>query len=146
MNSIAFLNDGSLIGVGTNNQLYTRKSVDQSEWSLVPGSCCVKSVTQLPNGKIIGVGMGNTLLQKHGLTRRWSTVPHSCCVTSVTALKDGSIVGAGMDGALYQRQTINSPWTGPIGNSLDVKIIDVKYSTKNDLLYGVTNANKYVYL
>lgn len=135
-----------MVGVGTNNHLYTRESVDDAIWKLLPRSCCVKSITQLPDGRIIGVGMNNHLYKRAGLRGEWELIPKSCCVTRITSINDRSIIGIGLNGAMYQRKYLDSPWEGPIGNSLDVKLIDVKYSKKDDLLYGVTDKHKYVYL
>ena len=118
---ISVVRDGSLVGIGTNNQVYLRTSNDNAKWKLLPASCFVKSLTQLPNGRFVGVDMGNQLVTKPALLGGWMQVPHSCCATRITSLNDASIVGIGNDGALYQRKSLNAPWIGPIGNSHDVK-------------------------
>ena len=132
--------------MGTSNHLYTRNSIDSAMWKLLPRSCCVKSITQLPDGRVIGVGMNNQLYMRPGLRGKWKLIPNSCCVTRITSFNDSSIVGIGLNGALYRKNCLDEPWQGPIGNSLDVRLIDIKYSKKDDLLYGVTDKYRYEFV
>ena len=47
----------NIIGVGTNNHLYVRRSTARTfSWILVPQSCCVTQVHVMKNGMILGVG------------------------------------------------------------------------------------------
>jgi hypothetical protein len=52
--------DGKIVGVGTNNTLYTRDTLT-SDWKEIPNSGAFVSVALMPDGKIIGVGTNNTL-------------------------------------------------------------------------------------
>ena len=47
----------NVIGVGTNNHLYVRRSTSKTfSWILVPQSCCVTQIHVMKNGMILGVG------------------------------------------------------------------------------------------
>jgi hypothetical protein len=55
--------NGTILGVGTNNLLYTRANLN-SNWVQVPNSCSVIGVTVMPNGTILGIGTDNMLWTK----------------------------------------------------------------------------------
>ena len=125
--------------------LYYREFIGDASWKRIPNSCCVKSVTELKNGKLVGVGTDNHLWERPALEGKWTRrANNSCCVTGITAMGDGSLAGIGLFGGLYQRFSLDSAWKGPLGNSLDVKLIDIKYSFRDGLLYGVTNLHRSV--
>ena len=98
-----------LLGVGTDNQLYTRDTLT-SNWVKVPNSGAVTDAIVMPDGKILGIGMNNELYTRDTLTSNWVNVPNSGAVTGVTIMPDGTIVGIGMNKDLYTRATLTSNW------------------------------------
>ena len=123
-----------------NNHLYYRTRFDSS-WKHVRHSCCVKSIAQMKNGLIIGVGMRNRLWVRQSLFSKWSwMVPRSGSVTSITIGPRGQIIGVGLNKKLYVRKCLTSRWFGPLRNSGGV--IDVKYGS-GGYLYGVGTNKRY---
>jgi hypothetical protein len=98
-----------LLGVGTDNQLYTREAVN-AEWEHVPNSGSVISVTTMPDGRILGVGSDNQLWYRDQLYSEWEHVPNSGSVISVTTMPNGMIVGVGSDKQLWYREELTSEW------------------------------------
>ncbi|MFM6066272.1 MAG: LamG-like jellyroll fold domain-containing protein, partial [Sphaerospermopsis kisseleviana] len=80
-----------LIGIGTNNQLYTRKTLT-SNWENIPNSCCVIGITVMPDGTIVGIGTNNQLYTRKTLTSNWEHIPNSGSVLGITVMPDGTIV------------------------------------------------------
>jgi hypothetical protein len=99
----------SLLGVGTDNELYTRDTLT-SNWVKVPNSGSVTDVTIMPDGTIVGIGMNNQLYTRATLTSNWVNIPNSGSVTDITIMPDGTIVGIGMNNQLYTRATLTSNW------------------------------------
>jgi hypothetical protein len=60
---VTVMPNGTILGVGTNNLLYTRANLN-SNWVQVPNSCSVIGVTVMPNGTILGIGTDNMLWTK----------------------------------------------------------------------------------
>ncbi|MCA2552201.1 MAG: DUF2235 domain-containing protein, partial [Microcystis sp. M04BS1] len=101
--------DGKIVGVGTNNTLYTRDTLT-SEWKQIPNSGPVIGVAVMPDGKIVGVGTNNTLYTRDTLTSEWKQIPNSGSVIGVTVMPDGKLVGIGMNNRLYSRDSLTSGW------------------------------------
>lgn len=108
--AVTQLQDGTILGVGTDNALYTRPALAGS-WTQVPSSKAVKAVTQRRDGTIVGVGMNNALYTRATLTSPWIQVPSSGSVISVHELADSVLVGVGTDRLLYTRTALTDPWT-----------------------------------
>jgi uncharacterized protein (DUF697 family)/uncharacterized coiled-coil protein SlyX len=116
---LCLMRDGTFLGVGTDNQLYTRASLE-APWKLVPTSGAVKSVVQLRDGTIAGVGMDNMIWTRATLTSNWVQVPGSGAISFLTQLRDWTLAGVGMDDAVYTRPTLRSPWTH-VPNSANIR-------------------------
>ncbi|CAF4404264.1 unnamed protein product, partial [Rotaria magnacalcarata] len=101
--------DGTILGIGKNNQLYTRVSMNHP-WIHVPDSGSMIGVSNLKDGTILGVGTNNQLYTRATISSSWVNVPDSGNIVSVTILKDGTILGVSTDTRLYTRATLRSPW------------------------------------
>ncbi|WP_353929298.1 lamin tail domain-containing protein [Okeanomitos corallinicola TIOX110] len=99
----------ALIGIGMNNQLWTRKTLT-SNWEHIPNSGAVLGITVMPDGTIVGIGMDHQLWTRKTLTSNWEHIPNSGAVLGITAMPDGTIVGIGMDHQLWTRKTLTSNW------------------------------------
>lgn len=103
------LRDGTLLGVGMDNLLYTRPTLS-APWTQIPGSGAVLAVTQIDDGTLLGIGLDHLLYTRATPTSPWAQVPGSGSVLAVTQLRNGSLLGVGMDGLLYTRASLASPW------------------------------------
>ncbi|MFM6107462.1 MAG: LamG-like jellyroll fold domain-containing protein, partial [Sphaerospermopsis kisseleviana] len=71
-----------VIGIGMNNQLYTRKTLT-SNWEHIPNSGSVLGITVMPDGTIVGIGMNNQLYIRKTLTSNWEHIPNSGSVLGI---------------------------------------------------------------
>ena len=62
-----------------DNALWTRATLS-SHWVQVPNSTAVMDVTQLQDGRIVGVGMDNMLWTRPALAGSWTQVPNSAAI------------------------------------------------------------------
>ena len=113
---------GTIIGVGTDNMLYTRTALT-GPWTMVPGSGSVKAVMRTLDGLIVGVGTDNQLYVRPNLTTAWTLVPGSGLVSAVTQMRDGTIVGIGMDSQLWVRPSLYASWNLIPGSGLVIGVI-----------------------
>jgi hypothetical protein len=58
--AVAVLLDGTILGIGTGNTLWTRKTLD-ANWVHITDSGSVIGVTVRTDGTILGIGTDNTL-------------------------------------------------------------------------------------
>jgi hypothetical protein len=92
--------NGTILGVGTDNMLYTRANLN-SAWSQVTNSGSMLGVTVLSDGTIVGVGTDNALYTRANLNAAWSSpLDSSGAVTAVTDTPDGTLIGVDVQGYL----------------------------------------------
>jgi len=60
---VTVMQDGTILGVGTDYLLYTRANLN-SNWVRIPNSGTMIRVTVMPNGTILGVGTDRLLWTK----------------------------------------------------------------------------------
>ncbi|KAJ3283435.1 hypothetical protein HDU79_009081 [Rhizoclosmatium sp. JEL0117] len=107
--SVDLLSDKqTLIGVGMNNQLYTRNGL-LGVWTLVPNSGFVVDISVLSNGILLGTGPDKQLYSKQNLNTPWVYIG-ACCVSRTAGLPDGSILGIGDDNSIYKMQSLGDKW------------------------------------
>jgi len=137
---ITQLNNGSLLGIGTDKQLYSRNTLYDNWSGTIQSSCCVIGITQLKDGTILGIGTDKQLWSKKSLDHNWSgPIRSSCCVIGITQLNDESIVGIGTDYQLWTKKSLLDNWQGPIVSSCCV--IGITQLTDGSLL-GIGLDNK----
>jgi len=103
--SIVQLNNGSLIGVGTNNYLWRRESINDTKWKKIkcPSSCCVTSVSKLSDGStIVAVGTNGYIYTRVD-GEGWILVDQSMKMSAVTQLNNGIIIGLDQNGAYFRK-------------------------------------------
>jgi len=146
--NITQLKDGTILGIGMDNKIWTKTKLTDV-WLQSPiDTCCVTSVTQLNDGTILGIGMNNMIWKKNSLSEYWSgPIQNSCCVINITQLKDGTILGIGMDNKIWTKKNINDNWKGPIKDSCCIiSIIQLNDETllgvgTDSLIYTKKNLN-----
>jgi hypothetical protein len=113
--------DTTIVGVGTDNKLYSRPLNGNWTPSASPGEWCA-AVAIGPNGKLFVVGGGNQIWSKdsyQNLTSQSWTGQGSCCVKDITIAPDGTFIGVGTDNQLYTKanyQDLSTSWQGPYNN------------------------------
>jgi hypothetical protein len=121
--SFCQLRDGSFLGVGVDNAVYTLANLNAKWIYGGDNTKTVKHVTQLSDGTLLGVGMDNQLYTKTTLTAPWIGIPASGNVTSVIQLQDGRIVGIGTDNAMYIKTSLTAGWTYGGDNTKSVSCV-----------------------
>jgi hypothetical protein len=127
--------DASILGVGTDNQLYIRDTL-ASPWVKVPNNGSLLTVTVLPTEQILGVGTDNQLYIQDTLTSPWVQVPNSGSVIDVIANSE-QIVGVGIDNQLYTRDTLTSPWVKVPNSGLFINV-----ALLSNTIFGVGTDNQ----
>jgi len=109
--AVATMGDSILLGVGTNNKLYSRPPF-ASKWVKAPDTGGqVIAITVMQNNTILGVGTDKKLYTRQTLDSSWVKAPDkNGQVMAVTIMKNGVILGVGLDNKLYTRQTLNNAW------------------------------------
>jgi phospholipase C len=108
VSALATLKNGTIVGVGLDNQLYSRSNL--ATWVSVPGSGVATAITTLLDGTLLAVGTDLQLYQRDTLFGRWTLIPQSGSVTAVAQMPDGTILGIGTDKCLYQRRQLTDAW------------------------------------
>ena len=102
--SIVQLNNGTIIGSGTDYYLYKKVSLFNN-WEKIkcPSACCVTFISTLSDGNtIVGVGTnGYIYTREEG--KVWILVDTSMRMSAVTQLKDGTILGLNTSGSLFKK-------------------------------------------
>ncbi|XP_070568834.1 uncharacterized protein [Ptychodera flava] len=144
--SIGVMWDGTLVGVGDDEMLYTKKSPNVGGWEgPVPNSCCVQDVTLLPDGAILGVSTDNKLVFRTHIFSEWHDVPSSVGVVAADVFSDGRILGVTQSGSLKIRDGIgeDSEWERYAASGVNVKDISIQ---PNDKVFGVGKSKDSLYV
>ncbi|MDJ1184774.1 lamin tail domain-containing protein, partial [Roseofilum casamattae] len=81
---ITTMSDGTLVGIGMGNQLWTRETLT-SPWQHIPNSGAVLGITTMSDGTLVGIGMGNQLWTRETLTSPWQHIPNSGSVIGIVS-------------------------------------------------------------
>ncbi|XP_077990580.1 uncharacterized protein LOC144444904 [Glandiceps talaboti] len=132
--SVAFMPDGSLVGVGEDQQLYTKKSYEAGQWSgPVEDSGNVVDVTVMDDGTLLGIQPPKMkLVSRDGLSGKWEVAPHEKGVVRVDVMPDGRIVGASKLGSIKIRNDLNGKWVRV--STKGVKVDDIAVQPNGKLI------------
>lgn len=87
--------DGVIIGLGVDNELYQKETIDGS-WNKIitqnANNIPMKHITQLISGKIVGISKDDKLYTKETLLSNWDFVSETE-YTSIEECSDGTIIG-----------------------------------------------------
>ena len=109
-------NPYTIIGVGTDGNLYSRQGLD-APWQTVNDNSNgnIATVFTGNDGKLYGTinKNNNTIVYKNNWSDSdWSqSIPGTCCVLGGAMGQNGTIVGIGTDHTLYSKPNINGAWT-----------------------------------
>jgi hypothetical protein len=120
---VAVGEDGTVVGVGTDNQLYSKSSLT-SDWEKTESPDeWITSIAIAPDGSIFCVGSGNQIWKKSSYRnlkgQTWQYMG-GCCVKAITIAPDGTFIGVGMDDQLYSKSSytdLTENWSGPYPSS-----------------------------
>ena len=125
------INDGTYLGIGFDNLLYSKSSLNATWNGPLANSTGLLSIIQLNDGTFVCVGTENSLWKKSTLTGSWRkiTCPNSCCVTFITKMLDGTIAAVGTNGLIYTRTSLDSPWVLVDGSMTMSSVAQMKDGT-----------------
>lgn len=136
------------IGVGTDNNLYTRANVQNAPWLKITSTGNFLGI-KVTASNFIAVMTNNTVSVANRLTAQWSTVANSGSVLCVTVVPDnsygfivGSWLGVGTDNALYTRPGQNGVWTKVQGPGT---VLSIAFAADGSLLGVGTDNQVYTY-
>ena len=146
--SVAMGQDGTVVGVGTDNTLYSRATVtDAWEKASSPGEK-IYSIAIAPDGSVFSVGGGGGQIwtkpsYKNLAKQQWQS-QGSCCVKAITIAPDGTLIGVGTDNQLYTKpnyKDLSGDWDGP-HNSDNGSCCVIGVTTVTNPNYNAANYNK----
>jgi len=146
--SVAMGQDGTVIGVGTDNTLYSKAGVNDA-WvkASTPGEH-VYSIAIAPDGSLFAIGGGGGQIwtkqsYKNLPSQQWQS-QGSCCVKAITIAPDGTLIGVGTDNQLYTKanyKDLSGDWTGP-HNSDNSSCCVIGVTTVTNPKYNASSYNK----
>lgn len=121
--SVAMGQDGTLVGVGMDYQLWSKPSLNGSWTKTSSAGEWISSICIAPNGNLFCIGGGNQLWKKNSYknltSQGWQGIG-CCCVKAITIAPDGTFIGVGTDNQLWIKDSylnMTTPWKGPYKNS-----------------------------
>jgi len=145
--SAAMAQDGTIVGVGTDNKLWSRplngnwtQTASQGEW--------VSDVAIAPDGSIFTIGKSQKIWKKNSYknlkSQKWQFMgDNTCCVKSITIAPDGTFIGVGTNNQLYTKASykdLSTPWQGPY-NSQNSSCCVTSITTIPNPNYNASNFN-----
>lgn len=127
--SVAVGQDGTLVGVGGDNKLWSKPGKNgkldiNGNWSQTANPDeIINSICIGPDGSIFCIG-GNQIWKKNSYknlsSQTWEFQGHNtCCVKAITIAPDGTFIGVGTDNQIYTKdnyKNLSTPWKGPYKN------------------------------
>jgi phospholipase C len=142
MVSASILLDGTILGIDSEGNVYTRKNV--ACWLEVPNSGTMASVTVLQDGTLLGVGMNGHLYNRDTLYGLWrpANTSQNVLLRDVIELQNQSFLGVGTDYTLY---TCNSSaladWTQVPNSGSVIGVAQIQ----NGSFIGVGSSDNEIY-
>ena len=134
---VAMGQDGTIVGVGTDNTLWSKASLN-SGWEHTSTNEWLSSICIAPDGSIFCVGGGGNVYKKNSyknlLDQQWTYLDGGCCLKAIAIAPDGTFIGVGMDNSLYSKPSykdLSIGWQGPYENSCCITAITTVANSKN---------------
>jgi hypothetical protein len=139
---ICVLKDGSFVGVGTNNQLYTRASLTATWVGVNNTSMKFAYITQQSDGSFLATDTAGTLYRLDALTS-WPSKVHDPELGKVIQLQDKSYLAVG-GGGLETLYTMD-PWFQNMKQITDANTVKITYVQQgpDGTIYGLLNGNTF---
>jgi len=138
--------DGTIVGIGTDNTLYSKPNLNGA-WTHTAsaGERCA-SITIAPDGSVLVVGVDGAIYKKNSYktlsSESWQSLG-SCCVKAITIAPDGTCIGVGGDDQLYTKpdyKNLSGGWSGPY-NSENHSCCVVSITTVSNPNYNSSKFN-----
>jgi len=159
--SVAMGQDGTLIGIGTDHQLWSKPSLEGNWTKTASTGEWMISICIAPDGTLFCIGGDNSIWKKNSYlnltSQNWEYLGGNNHVISITIAPDGTFIGVGTDNQLYSKDSykdLTTNWKGPHNSSCCVVGITTianpeydanlnsGYSTAKEPNYNI-NAKKY---
>jgi hypothetical protein len=149
--SLAMGQDGSLVGVGNDNKLYTKPNLNGSWSQTASGGEYIKSICIAPDDSIFCIDKNNYIYKKDSYkdltSGNWEYMgKNTCCVKAITIAPDGTFIGVGTDNQLYIKDSykfLNTNWKGPYKNSCCVIGITTIANPNYNTVFNTTKKPNY---
>ncbi|XP_070568293.1 uncharacterized protein [Ptychodera flava] len=134
--SVGIMPDGTLLGVGDDFQLYTKKTPNVGDWEgPVDGSCCIIDVAARSDGSIVAVSKKKILLYRADLSSEWVEAKKNTIeMVAVDVFPDGRILGVTKEGGLKVKDGLDVPWKSYKAKGVKVKDISIQ---PDETVFGV---------
>lgn len=121
--------NGAIVGIGTNNTLYTKPNLTGAWTPTASAGEYITYVTIAPDGSVFVVGSDNNIWKKNSYqtlsSENWRSFGRVRLI-AITIAPDGTLIGVGGDKQLYSKASytnISGGWTGPYNGSCCVTSI-----------------------
>ena len=117
--------DSTIVGVGTDNKLWTRRSNGSWIQTASPGGEWASYIIIAPNGKLFVIGGNGVIYSKPNYqnlpAQGWfAEGQQTCCIKAMAIAPDGTFIGVGTDNQLYTKpnyKNLTSDWSGPYNSN-----------------------------
>ncbi|MCP4075416.1 MAG: hypothetical protein GY744_04445, partial [Gammaproteobacteria bacterium] len=132
LNNISVADDGTVWGVGLNNEIYRRKAAD-SAWENVPGT--FKQVYVAADGTVWGITSDNKIYSLKDDNGAWEMVP-GVPLKQVSVAADGTAWGINSNNEIYRRKDNDSNWERILGS-----LVQISHGSDSNV-WGVNSKDK----
>jgi phospholipase C len=142
MRTVSVGQNGVLIGVGTNQLIYTLDTL-YGQWKPFPhNSTRFLDVIQLQDQSFLGIQTNNLLYSAAKPDSPWVPVANSAQLLSVAQASNGDLFGAGTDNQLWGCSDAGEPWTRKKGTGPIISVIEAFNITAGPMFIAVNTSNQ----
>jgi hypothetical protein len=118
MLSVAQIYDGTLLGVGMDNKLYTKPSIFKGEWKSAKSDVKLIMIKYLSDNTLAGIGLDNKLYIKTDISGWILFTGKQPVLISIEQLQSGLFVGVGKDNVMYTKgRAVTDKWIANPGKT-----------------------------
>jgi len=111
MLSVVQIYDGTLLGVGMDNLLYTKPSIFTGEWKSAKSDVKLIMIKYLSDNTLAGIGLDNKLYIKTDISGWILFTGEQPVLISVEQLQTGLFIGIGKDNIMYTKgRAVTDKW------------------------------------
>ncbi|XP_077977337.1 uncharacterized protein LOC144432911 [Glandiceps talaboti] len=143
--AVGVLPDYTLVGVGADKHLYTKRAPDVGRWiGPIANSCCVRDIAIMCDGTVLGITRHDKLIYRDDLHSRWQKPSKSQGIRAVGVFRDGRILGISRNSTLKVRRGLRGEWKYHNGGG-NQNVRDIAIQPDNTVL-GVGKKTKGLYI
>ena len=149
--SVAMGQDGTLVGVGTDNKLYSKPNLNGSWKQTASSGEYIKSICIAPDGSIFCIGSNDAIYKKNSYknlpSQTWQYMGNNtCCVKAITIAQDGTFIGVGTDSQLYAKDNytnLSTNWKGYKNSCCIVGVTTIANPNYNGAIFTTAKEPNY---